>query len=319
MSYQDLDNNGTIDQNTEIKEEKNYYPFGLEHKGYNNVVNGTEHKWKYQGKEHEEELGLNTYDFGARNYMPDLGRWTTIDPLAEDFVNYTPYNSMMNNPIMFIDPDGRAAMAPIYDTDGNLLGTDDQGLQGKAIVMDKEDFKQGMSHDEALTKNKGAEGLNGKEAESKLLDSYNGLKDRPDYDGKITLSEANEWFRNGEGSPLYVDSAKIDLSPVETSDFGDKDSMYYNFFTDGQGDYTTGRVYGTIKLSLTDENGTVKLGGNNGHLDTYDFDIKENKSNNFKTGLRNFGTRVGRAVAGEGTAYKIYTYGTGTVEKSKKK
>ena len=304
---------------TVIVQENNYYPFGLEHKGYNNVVNGTEHKWKYQGKEHEEELGLNTYDFGARNYMPDLGRWTTIDPLAEDFVNYTPYNSMMNNPVMFIDPDGRAAMAPIYDPDGNLLGTDDQGLQGKAIVMDKKDFKQGMSHDDALAKNKGAEGLNGKEAESKLVDSYNGLKDRPDYDGKITLGEANEWFRNGEGSPLYVDSAKIDLSPVETSDFGDKDSMYYNFFTDGQGDSTTGRVYGTIKLSLTDENGTVKLGGNNGHLDTYDFDIKENKSNNFKTGLRNFGTRVGRALAGKGTAYKIYTYSTGTVEKSKKK
>ncbi|MFI2744368.1 hypothetical protein ACG2LH_16655 [Zhouia sp. PK063] len=34
---------------------------------------------KYQGKEHEEELGLNTYDFSARNYMPDLGHWTTLD------------------------------------------------------------------------------------------------------------------------------------------------------------------------------------------------------------------------------------------------
>lgn len=94
--------------------------------------------------------------------------------------------------------------------------------------------------------------------------------------------------------------------------------MYYNFFTDAKGDYTTGRVYGTIKLSLMDENGTVRLGGSNGHLDTYDFDIKENKNNNFKTGLRNFGTSVGRAFAGKGTAYKIYTYGNGSVEKTKK-
>jgi RHS repeat-associated protein len=326
---------------TVIVEESNYYPFGLKHKGYNNVIssngNSTAQKFGFGGKELNEELGIQWHDFGARNYDASLGRWMNLDPLAEQMRRHSPYNYAFDNPIYFIDPDGMAPMsfaydydkepeeyevpimAPIYDPDGNLLGTDDQGLQGKAIVMDKKDFKQGMSHDDALAKNKGAEGLNGKEAESKLVDSYNGLKDRPDYDGQITLSEANDWFSEGNGGPLYVDSAKIDLSPVESSDFGDKKSMYYNFFTDAQGDYTTGRVYGAIKLSLTDKKGAVKLGDSNGHLDTYDFDIKENKNNNFKIGLRNFGTRIGRAVAGKGTAYKIYTYGTGTVKKSKKK
>jgi len=93
----------------EEKKRVNYYPFGLEHKGYNNVVNGTENQWKYQGKEHEEELGLNTYDFGARNYMPDLGRWTTVDPLAEDTPSWSPYVYVHNNPINMIDPDGRKA------------------------------------------------------------------------------------------------------------------------------------------------------------------------------------------------------------------
>lgn len=317
LSYKNVGTSSNVD--LEIQEENNYYPFGLEHKGYNNQINGRENKYQtYQSKELQEDLGLNWHDFGARQYDAAIGRWTSIDPLAKDYMDYSPYTAVINNPIMFIDPDGRAAFSPIYDPDGNLLGTDDQGLQGKAIVMNAENFEQGMSHEDALSNNLGAEGLNIKEAETKLLDSYNSLSERPDYDGELTLSEANEWFREGEGSPLYVDSAKIDLSPVETSDFGDKDSMFYNFFTDGQGDYTTGRVYGTIKLSLTDENGTVKLGGSNGHLDTYDFDIKENKSNNFKVGLRNFGTRVGKALAGKGTAYKIFTYGTGQVEKSKK-
>jgi RHS repeat-associated protein len=232
-------------------------------------VNGTEHKWKYQGKEHEEELGLNTYDFGARNYMPDLGRWTTIDPLSEDFMEYTPYNSMMNNPIMFIDPDGRAAMAPIYDTDGDFLGTDDQGLQGKAIVMDKKDFKQGMSHEKALTKSKGAEGLSSKEAGSKLVSHYNGLKDRPDYDGKVTFGEAIKWYNEGSGDPLYVDPKKLDFKFTTVNTVKNAKDGYINLFpNDPLGD---GGVLGTIKFTLLNENtGDVKL-GNGSRLDMYDF------------------------------------------------
>ena len=105
--YADGNNNGVIEP-TEILEENNYYPFELKHQGYNDMTGNTASNYKYQynGKELQEEMGLNLYDFGARNYDPALGRWMNIDPLAENSRRWTPYNYAYNNPIYFIDPDG---------------------------------------------------------------------------------------------------------------------------------------------------------------------------------------------------------------------
>nr|WP_315218679.1 RHS repeat-associated core domain-containing protein [uncultured Flavobacterium sp.] len=90
-----------------ILEESNYYPFGMKHSGYNNGTLQANYKYKYNGKELQDELGLNFYDYGARNYDPALGRWMNIDPLAEKYYNFTPYNYAVNNPVFFVDPDGR--------------------------------------------------------------------------------------------------------------------------------------------------------------------------------------------------------------------
>lgn len=51
-------------------------------------------------------MGLNMYDYGARNYDPAIGRWMNIDPLAEEYCNVTPYNYSANNPVFFVDYDG---------------------------------------------------------------------------------------------------------------------------------------------------------------------------------------------------------------------
>ncbi len=129
ISYQDGNDNGSVDA-TEIVEESNYYPFGLKHKGYNANVsslgNSTAQKWKYNGMEHDESLGLETYDFGARNYDPALGRWMNIDPLAEQMRRHSPYNYAYSNPVAFVDPDGMLGQAAYAHTLGvsiNVLGS----------------------------------------------------------------------------------------------------------------------------------------------------------------------------------------------------
>jgi len=118
LSYSDKNNDGIIlassDPNTnEIVEENNYYPFGLEHKGYNANINGRHHKYMFGGKEQQDELGLNWYDITDRNYDPALGRWMNLDPLAEKMRRHSPYNYAFDNPIFFIDADGMSPIASL--------------------------------------------------------------------------------------------------------------------------------------------------------------------------------------------------------------
>lgn len=88
---------------TEIIEESNYYPFGLKHEGYNALAGNPAYKYKYNGKE-LQETGM--YDYGARMYMPDIGRWGVHDPLSELQFAYSPYSYVYGNPIRFNDPTG---------------------------------------------------------------------------------------------------------------------------------------------------------------------------------------------------------------------
>ncbi|MBB6329601.1 RHS repeat-associated protein [Chryseobacterium sediminis] len=92
------------ESSVEVIEENNYYPFGLKHGISNPSVGNPAYNYKYNGKE-LQETGM--YDYGARFYMPDLGRWGVIDPLAEVNRAWSPYRYAYNNPLRFIDPDGR--------------------------------------------------------------------------------------------------------------------------------------------------------------------------------------------------------------------
>ena len=119
LSYSDTNNDGVItassDPSTnEIIEESIYYPFGLKHKGYNNVVNGVHHPYGFNGMEENDELGLNWLDFSARNYDPAIGRWMNLDPLADKNYFDSPYTFVHNNPLVYVDPDGKDAILIVF-------------------------------------------------------------------------------------------------------------------------------------------------------------------------------------------------------------
>ena len=89
---------------TEVYQETHYYPFGMTMEGeWQNIVNGPENKYLYNGKELESDLGLDWLMFEFRSYDAAIGRFTGVDPIADEFAFVNPFNYAENSPIGNID------------------------------------------------------------------------------------------------------------------------------------------------------------------------------------------------------------------------
>jgi RHS repeat-associated protein len=98
-----FNSNGTMSQKTD------YYPFGM----ISSITQSgsTDNNYLYNGKELQDDnfgsVALDWYDYGARFYDPQIGRFTTVDPMAELYFSINPYCYALNNPVALIDPDGQ--------------------------------------------------------------------------------------------------------------------------------------------------------------------------------------------------------------------
>jgi hypothetical protein len=274
------------------------------------------YRFGFNGQERSDEVygkgNLNTALFWE--YDTRLGRRWNIDPVDKPWISS--YHAFNNKPITYVDPKGDNAN-PIIDIEtGELLGTDNKGLQGEAIIMNKMDFEQGMDHEKALEKGTLASKVDISKFKPDVIlnaiKTINSLPSRPDWDGKLTKKEADDWWLNGGGKPLFVDASKIDLDGIyanETFSCIDGKVVSPNFIFRSPILNTTGQVYGTLDLKLlSSETGEIQIGyitpgvsPNGLVLDRYDF----KPNGQF---FRDKNAKIGKP-SGNGTDYDIHSYG----------
>ncbi len=105
-----------------------------------------DYRYDYQGQELDKETGKVAFEL--RLYDPRINRWLTTDPAGQ---YHSPYMAMGNNWMNGVDPDG-AEYNPVYGANGEgFLGTTESGFVGEALIMNPDDFTQGMADSDAFS------------------------------------------------------------------------------------------------------------------------------------------------------------------------
>ena len=123
-----LDANGAVCQYTD------YYAFGAPFCMPGTYMGATLQQYEYNGKELDLMHGLNTYDYGARQYYPVVPVWDRMDPLCEKYYGVSPYAYCANNPMRYIDADGNAIKIWYKDKNGNNTYYRFSGFHGQKSI-----------------------------------------------------------------------------------------------------------------------------------------------------------------------------------------
>ena len=175
----------------------------------------TANKYQYNGKEIQDDFGLYWYDYGARFYDPMVGRWHTIDPMAESYYSFSPFHFSGNNPMKFLDLNGmnydwvEKAGGGELVWDDKVTSANDKDLQkgdkylGKAVVV------FGGSTDEKLGKGQNLFGEGAKLANVTVY-GPDGADDVKTYKGFTMSSDFSKWgaVADGDYSVNYDDKGK---------------------------------------------------------------------------------------------------------------
>jgi RHS repeat-associated protein len=110
-------------QSLMVTQRDDFYPFGIR-----KSMLASSNNYLYNSKELQEDLGQ--YDYGARFYDPIIARWSAIDPLAEIYSSFSNYIYAVNNPILFIDPNGMA----IVPVEGGYKFTEEDAKSAFSLI-----------------------------------------------------------------------------------------------------------------------------------------------------------------------------------------
>ena len=228
--YYDKDHLGDIRQVTKadgskkgtIIQKMNYYPFGAEF-----CDNGTKsyvQNHKYNGKEFDNMHGLNTYDYGARQYNPILCRMDKIDRFCEKDYSHSPYTYCMGNPIRSIDVNGDSCiilLAPYGARDAGHMAIAIQNDKGEWCLYSKNGTPKGVHafgpegapgtiyhNDRGEKKAKNISGLFNDDTinPSARKSNPNAPENAPEYtEGYMLPTTSEEDQKNREGVMSYID------------------------------------------------------------------------------------------------------------------
>lgn len=135
----DKNGNNKIDPNTEITQVNHYYAFGMNQDGPWLAGNKGDNKYQYNGKEFNDDFGLDWNDYGARFYDATIARWNSPDPLAEKYQSFSPFVYGLNNPIRFVDVDG-------MQTDDWVRGVGDKVFFDASITNARQAADKGLEY-----------------------------------------------------------------------------------------------------------------------------------------------------------------------------
>ena len=145
-----------VSETGEVLQTNEFYPYGDLFSSAG-TADSSGNRYRFTGKELGDETGL--YDFSARFLQTSLGRFTTIDPLAEKYPGISPYAYCNGNPVRYIDPDGRKLrvskefqqpfltdMEKVFGNKTEQFRFDDSGIMSIEEGMKK--FTDGLSSEQ---------------------------------------------------------------------------------------------------------------------------------------------------------------------------
>ena len=118
-----------VNDEGEVLERNDYYPFGS--RWDDGLL--SDNRYRYNGKEAQAFLNNPYLDYGARQYDSDGAVWLGKDPLSEKYYPISPYVFCVNNPIKYMDVDGKS---PYYNRQGELVKVDEGGFTGDIYISE---------------------------------------------------------------------------------------------------------------------------------------------------------------------------------------